>query len=130
VVEVAAVLVLGALLAATRPTWAAAGLAAALFLVVRPASVFAGLIGARGTTVRRWLAGWFGIRGVGSLYYLAYATAHGLPDDLARSLADLVVWTVALSVVAHGVSVTPLMDWYGTWAERRRETAPTTTPAS
>jgi NhaP-type Na+/H+ or K+/H+ antiporter len=120
VAEVAAVLVLGALLAATRPTWEAAGLAAALFLVVRPASVFAGLAGVGGAGVRKWLAGWFGVRGVGSLYYLAHATGHGLPEDLARTLADLVVWTVALSVVVHGVSVTPLMDWYGGWADRRR----------
>lgn len=118
--EVAAVLVLGALLAATRPTGAAVGLAAALFLIIRPASVFVGLAGARGATVRRWLAGWFGVRGVGSLYYLAHATGHGLPADVARSLADLVVWTVALSVVVHGVSVTPIMNWYVAWAERRR----------
>ena len=117
--EVAAVLVLGALLAATRPTWGAVGLAAALFLVIRPASVFLGLAPVRGSAFRRWLAGWFGVRGVGSLYYLAYATGHGLPGDLARPLADLVVWTIALSVVVHGVSVTPLMDYYGSWAERR-----------
>jgi len=120
VLEVAAVLVLGALLASTRPTWAAAGLAAVLFLVVRPVSVFAGLAPVRGWAVRRWLAGWFGVRGVGSLYYLTHATGHGLPDGLARSLADLVVWTVALSVVVHGVSVTPVMKRYGYWAERRK----------
>jgi len=121
VLEVVAVLVLGALLAATRPTWAAAGLATALFLVVRPMSVFAGLAVVRGSAVRRWLAGWFGVRGVGSLYYLAHATGHGLPDGVARTLAELVVWTVALSVVVHGMSVTPAMDWYAGWAERRRQ---------
>lgn len=121
VLEVAAVLVLGALLATTSPTWAAGGLAAALFLAVRPVSVFAGLTLARGATVPRWLIGWFGVRGVGSLYYLAYAISHGLPEGLARSLTDLVVWTVALSVVVHGASVTPAMDWYTAWAERRRK---------
>ena len=121
VLEVVAVLVLGALLAATRPTWAAAGLATALFLVVRPMSVFAGLAVVRGSAVRRWLAGWFGVRGVGSLYYLAHATGHGLPDGVAWTLAELVVWTVALSVVVHGMSVTPAMDWYAGWAERRRQ---------
>ena len=118
--EVAAVVVLGALLASTQPTWAAAGLAAVLFLVIRPASVFAGLAPVRRGAVRRWLAGWFGVRGVGSLYYLSHATGLGLPDGLAQTLADLVVWTVALSVVVHGVSVTPIMDRYGAWAERRK----------
>ena len=121
VLEVAAVLVLGALLATTHPTWAAAGLAAALFVAIRPASVFAGLAPVRGATVRRWLTGWFGVRGVGSIYYMAHAIGHGLPDELARSLADLVVWTVALSVVVHGVSVTPAMEWYAGWAERRQK---------
>jgi len=121
VLEVAAVLILGALLATTRPTWAAAGLAAALFLVIRPMSVFAGLAVVRESAVRRWLTGWFGIRGVGSLYYLAHATGRGLPEGVARTLAELVVWTVALSVVVHGVSVTPAMDWYAGWAERRQK---------
>jgi len=118
--EVAAVVVLGALLASTQPTWAAAGLAAVLFLVIRPASVFAGLAPVRRGAVRRWLAGWFGVRGVGSLYYLSHATGLGLPDGLAQTLADLVVWTVALSVVVHGVSVTPIMDRYSAWAEQRK----------
>lgn len=111
--EVAAVLVLGALLAAARPSWGAVGLAVALFLVVRPASVFAGLAGARVAAVRKGLMGWFGVRGVGSMYYLAHAVGHGLPTDVARTLSDLVLLTVALSIVVHGVSVTPLMDWYG-----------------
>jgi len=119
VLEVAAVLVLGALLAATRPTWAAAGLAAALFLVVRPASVFAGLAGGGASVVQKGLMGWFGVRGVGSLYYLTHAIGHGLPGDVARTLAELVVWAVALSVLVHGVSVTPLMDWYGSRGGKR-----------
>ena len=119
VLEVAAVLVLGALLAATRPTWAAAGLAAALFLVVRPASVFVGLARGRASTVQKGLMGWFGVRGVGSLYYLAHATGHGLPGDVARTLAELVVWVVSLSIVVHGVSVTPIMDWYGSRGGKR-----------
>lgn len=119
VLEVAAVLVLGALLATTTPTWSAVGLAAALFLIIRPLSVFAGLTPVRRGAVRRRLAGWFGVRGVGSLYYLAHATGLGLPDGLAQSLADLVVWTLALSVVVHGVSVTPIMDRYARWAEQK-----------
>jgi NhaP-type Na+/H+ or K+/H+ antiporter len=117
--EVAAVVVLGALLAATRPTWEAAAVAAALFLVIRPAAVFAGLVGEPGPATRRWLVGWFGVRGIGSLYYLMFAIGHGLPEELARRLTDLGVWTVALSVVVHGVSVTPLMDWYTGRHERR-----------
>lgn len=111
--EVAAVVVLGVLLAVARPSWGAVGLAATLFLVIRPASVYLGLAGSPITGVRRGLIAWFGVRGVGSLYYLTYAIGHGVPPDLARVLADLVVMTVSISVVVHGVSVTPIMDWYG-----------------
>ena len=110
--EVAAVVVLGALLATARPTWAAAGLAAALFLVIRPAAVLVGLAGSRVAGVRRGLIGWFGVRGVGSLYYLTYAIGHGMPPEVARAVADLVVTVVSVSVFVHGVSVTPIMDWY------------------
>jgi len=124
VLEVAAVLVLGALLATTRPTWAAAGLAAALFLVVRPASVFVGLAGVGASAVQKGLMGWFGVRGVGSLYYLTYAIGHGLPGDVARTLAELVVWAVALSIVVHGVSVTPVMDWYSSRRDKRADGLP------
>lgn len=112
VLEVAAVLVLGALLAATQPTWTAVGLAAALFFVIRPASVYLGLAPLRGAGVQTAMIGWFGVRGVGSMYYLTHAIGQGVPADLARTLSELVVWTIALSVIIHGVSVTPAMNWY------------------
>ncbi|MBA4067052.1 MAG: sodium:proton antiporter [Isosphaera sp.] len=124
--EVAAVLVLGALLATVRPTWEAVGLAAALFLVIRPVAVFLGLAGVKASSVKKWLIGWFGVRGVGSLYYLSFAIGHGLPEDQARQLAGLVLSTVALSVLVHGVSVTPLMEWYG--RRRRKWGAPALPP--
>jgi NhaP-type Na+/H+ or K+/H+ antiporter len=118
--EVAAVVVLGALLATTRLTWDAVVLAVLLFVLIRPLSVLVGVFGMPGQAVRRWLTGWFGVRGIGSLYYLMFAIGQGLPEELARRLSGLVVWTVALSVVVHGVSVTPLMDWYSSRKKRRR----------
>jgi NhaP-type Na+/H+ or K+/H+ antiporter len=56
--------------------------------------------------------GWFGIRGIGSLYYLFYALNHGVPEALARQLVPLVLTVVAVSIVVHGISVTPLMRRY------------------
>jgi NhaP-type Na+/H+ or K+/H+ antiporter len=56
--------------------------------------------------------GWFGIRGIGSLYYLFYALNHGVPEALARQLVPLVLTVVAVSIVVHGISVTPLMQRY------------------
>jgi NhaP-type Na+/H+ or K+/H+ antiporter len=84
-----------------------------LFLVARPVSVWLGLMGA--PTVSRdqhTLISWFGIRGIGSIFYLMYAINHGLPEPLARELVAITLTTVAASVVLHGISVTPLMSLY------------------
>jgi len=84
-----------------------------LFFVARPVSVWLGLTGA--ITVsrdQRAMISWFGIRGVGSIFYLMYAINHGLPESLAKELIAFTLTTVAASVVLHGISVTPLMSLY------------------
>ena len=83
-----------------------------LFLVVRPAAVFAGLAGARLPLREKGMIAWFGIRGIGSIYYLLYAIEHGLPEDLAGRLTGLTLTAVAASILVHGISVTPLMKLY------------------
>ncbi|MCC6790526.1 MAG: cation:proton antiporter [Thermomicrobiales bacterium] len=83
-----------------------------LLLVVRPIAVAVGLIGSRTVKTQRWLMAWFGIRGIGSLYYLSYAIVHGLEETTAMRLAELTLAAIAISVVIHGVSVTPLMRRY------------------
>jgi NhaP-type Na+/H+ or K+/H+ antiporter len=55
---------------------------------------------------------------VGSLYYLAFVISSGLAAPLAQRLLPLVVSVVAVSIVVHGISATPLMDLYG---RRRRD---------
>jgi sodium/hydrogen antiporter len=55
---------------------------------------------------------WFGIRGIGSIYYLMYAINRGLPRSLAEEIIALTLTMVAASIVLHGISVTPLMDRY------------------
>lgn len=84
-----------------------------MLLLVRPLSVAIGLARSRRTSlVQRRLIGWFGIRGIGSLYYLAYALNHGLSAEHARTLVALTVAVVVSSIVVHGISVTPLMARY------------------
>jgi sodium/hydrogen antiporter len=83
-----------------------------LLLVIRPVAAGLGMIGSTTTWLQRGFIAWFGIRGIGSIYYLMYAIQHGLPDDLAQLLTRLTLAVVAASVVVHGVSVTPLMRRY------------------
>jgi NhaP-type Na+/H+ or K+/H+ antiporter len=53
------------------------------------------------------------------VYYLMFAAQHGLPAAEAAGLADLVLGVVAASVIAHGVSATPLMRLYSGMQSRR-----------
>jgi NhaP-type Na+/H+ or K+/H+ antiporter len=117
--EVAVVVLVGGLLAGFVPPPAAlVWFLPLLFLVIRPLAVWFGLLGEPLTRLQLALTGWFGIRGIGSIYYLMYAIAHGLEADLSRTLTGIVVWTVAVSVLVHGLSVTPLMNFYGQLQKR------------
>src|SRR5690606_25652602 len=99
IVEVALVLVIGAMLLREHLRLEDLGFIALLFLVIRPVAVQLGLLGATKLNAgRRLLIAWFGIRGIGSLYYLAYAVNHGLPEELAARLTALTLTTIAVSI--------------------------------
>jgi NhaP-type Na+/H+ or K+/H+ antiporter len=110
--EVAVVLLVGGMLSSGTLTRDALWFVPVLFLVVRPIAVAVGAPMRGAPPIQRRLTMWFGIRGIGSIYYLTYAISHGLPPALAGQLTALTLSTVALSAVAHGVSVTPLMRRY------------------
>ena len=98
-------------------TWPAALVGLLLVFAVRPAAGWIGLLGSqRLAGLDRLAASFFGIRGIGSLYYLAYALDHQpFPDE--RLLWALVAFVVLLSVTLHGVSAAPVMQYR---ARRRR----------
>ena len=81
--------------------------------VVRMAPVALALrgVGLRRDTVS--LMGWFGPRGLASVVFTLMAlekfTEANRPADLLIAAAT---WTILLSVVAHGLSATPLSAWY------------------
>ena len=117
--EVLVVLLVGAMLAYIHLPAKAGWFIALLFLVVRPVSVSLGLIGARVSGDQRLLISWFGIRGIGSIYYLMFAINQGLARPLAEQIIALTLGVVAVSIVVHGVSVTPLMGFYARRKRRR-----------
>jgi NhaP-type Na+/H+ or K+/H+ antiporter len=116
--ELMLVLLIGGTLFVDSWSWRALGLALFLFMVARPASVLAGLLLTRTSWPMRGMVGWFGVRGIGSLYYLMYAIQHGLPEDLALELIRLTLIAVSLSILVHGTSVKPLMSRF--WHDRKR----------
>jgi len=110
--ELAVVITIGALL------WSVAWHATAwwfvplLLVLIRPVAVGVGLRHSSASSGQRWLIGWFGIRGIGSLYYLMYAINHGVPESVIQPLVALTLAVIVTSIVVHGVSVTPMMAAY------------------
>lgn len=119
--EVAVVITIGAMLWAVQWHTGVWWLVPLLLLVIRPVSVALGLANSSATPGQRWLIGWFGIRGVGSLYYLMYAINHGVPASLVDPLITLTLSVVVTSIVVHGISVTPMMAAYEKAMARRRK---------
>jgi NhaP-type Na+/H+ or K+/H+ antiporter len=117
--ELALVIVVGVLLVVHPPTWKAVALAAFVIVLARPLAVvpLCALCGFTGHQIR--LTAWFGIRGIGSIYYLMLAVAHeSMPKDQMEMLVSATLAAVALSTVVHGISATPLMRRYRRGADR------------
>jgi NhaP-type Na+/H+ or K+/H+ antiporter len=110
--EMAVMLLIGALLSAATFSAFSLGIAALLLFVVRPLAVRLTLLGSPLTRTQRRLAAWFGIRGVGSAYYLAYVLSHGAAGVETARVADAVLATIVASVLLHGASATPVMRLY------------------
>ncbi len=109
--EMLLVVLLGVTLA-THWSWQGVALGLALIVVVRPPATMLCLMGSPLSKIQRALIGWFGIRGIGSLYYLAYALNHGLTGELSHKVAGITVSAVVTSIVIHGLTSLPLMSWY------------------
>jgi sodium/hydrogen antiporter len=114
--ELAVVVLVGAMLPYASnsfpATWAPWAFIAMLFLLLRPAAVLVGTLGEPMGVRQRGMVCWFGIRGIGSIYYLMFAVGQGVSGPVAQQLLALTLLTVASSVVAHGISVRALMSWY------------------
>jgi NhaP-type Na+/H+ or K+/H+ antiporter len=119
--EITLLVILGTMLSSRTIDPSAWWFVLTLFFVVRPLSVLLG-VPMGGETMRRRLIMYFGIRGIGSLYYLFYAIQHGFVGSEADYLVDLTFTVIAASAVLHGMTVTPLMNRYGAMArsEARR----------
>lgn len=114
IAELLVVLVVGAVLAFEALPANSLTFLVLLFLVIRPASVWLGLIGAPISRDQRLMIAWFGIRGIGSVYYLMYAINHGLTSPVAEQITAITLAAVTMSIILHGISVQPIMRLYRT----------------
>ena len=113
--EVATIIVLGTVLL-IEPIVKYAGqsllIAGSLFLIIRPLGMWLSMIGSDLPKSTRSLMGWFGIRGLGSVYYMTYALGEGVSGSAGEQIAWITYTVVVLSVVFHGITAYPLMAWY------------------
>jgi NhaP-type Na+/H+ or K+/H+ antiporter len=105
--ELTLVLLLGGMISLRELPYETIGVAAFLFVIARPLSVYIGLIGSGASTRMRAT---IGVRGIGSIFYLVYAIEAGLPPNLAKQLTGISLGVIMLSILVHGFSVKPLID--------------------
>lgn len=99
-------------------TWPMVGVGLAILFIVRPLAGMIGLLGSRMSGRERAVVSLFGIRGVGSFYYLAYATNQATFGEL-DSVWTLASFVVLVSILLHGMTSGLSMGWL----DRRREAA-------
>ncbi|HUF98369.1 MAG TPA: cation:proton antiporter [Ilumatobacter sp.] len=99
-------------------TWRGVLVALAVILVARPLSASIAMIGSGTVGRERRAIAFFGIRGIGSIYYLAYATNHAHFAH-ADEMWAVTVFTILVSIVVHGVTATPVMDRLDARRDRR-----------
>jgi NhaP-type Na+/H+ or K+/H+ antiporter len=104
-----------------------------MLLVIRPLAGWISLIGFKRPAYERGVIAFFGIRGLGSVYYLSYGFNHGT-FDYEYSLWGTLGLIIAASIVMHGVTVTAAFDrlsqkYHANWPTRFRRAPETESPA-
>jgi NhaP-type Na+/H+ or K+/H+ antiporter len=95
-------------------TWAAAAYGVLSLTVVRMLPVAVSLVGTRARRPTVLFLGWFGPRGLASIVFIVL-TVEGSDLPHANTVVAAVVFTIVLSVYAHGLTARPLTDRYARW---------------
>ena len=107
-------------------TWLEGLIGLALLLVIRPVVGVLSFLGTAASWTERAVIAFFGIRGIGSFYYLSHALTESSFQERellieASELWAFVGFVVLGSIVLHGVSSSPIMDTYKRWQRRYRD---------
>jgi NhaP-type Na+/H+ or K+/H+ antiporter len=97
-------------------TWEVIVYAVLSLTVIRIVPVFLSLVGTGESVSSRLFLGWFGPRGLASIVFAIIVLDAALPGS--RFMSAVVVTTVVLSLIVHGVSAKPLAAWLGRKEEK------------
>jgi NhaP-type Na+/H+ or K+/H+ antiporter len=106
--ELVIVALVGALLATSQMRVALFLFALLVLIGVRPIGVRIGVSGLATSDFTRRMVGWFGVRGIASVYYLAYAIEQGLGASFASELTAITLAVLATSIALHALTALPL----------------------
>jgi NhaP-type Na+/H+ or K+/H+ antiporter len=113
IVELALMLLIGSVVSAHWREligWAPLIMVVVLFFLARPVAVYAAMLGTGATWQRRLVSAWLGFRGVGTFFYLLFALEHA--PEQARPLTPVLLAAIVVSVFVHGISASPVLNWY------------------
>jgi NhaP-type Na+/H+ or K+/H+ antiporter len=102
--------------------WRHLAIGLALILVIRPLAGWLGLWGTHLKHRERFVVAAYGVRGIGSIYYLGYATSH-LEFVNEGQLWATVAFTIAASTVVHGLTAGAAVEHVTQEEEREGERA-------
>lgn len=97
-------------------SWAAAGYAVVSLTLVRMLPVAVALIGTRSPLQTVGFIGWFGPRGLATIVFIILIVEEPVALPNESLLLTTAVLTIGFSVLAHGLTASPLADRYGKWA--------------
>ncbi|WP_418281666.1 cation:proton antiporter [Halorubrum sp. DTA98] len=105
-------------------TWMEALVGMVLLLIVRPVAGILSFIGTAAPWPERAVIGFFGIRGIGSFYYLSHALSESSFQEMELLIAAEQLWAfvgfvVLMSIILHGISATPVMNALNRWQQRQ-----------
>ena len=92
-------------------TWEVVVYALLSLTVIRVLPIFLSLAGSGESVSSRLFLGWFGPRGLASIVFAIIVINAEVPGG--ELLALVVICTVFLSLIAHGISANPLAKWLG-----------------
>jgi sodium/hydrogen antiporter len=102
-------------------TWQGVLVALAVIFLVRPLAGMLSFAGHPLPSWDKWVLSFYGIRGIGSLYYLGYAL-HRTDFEQAKELWAVVLLIIVISVVVHGLSAKPVMAALDRRSQRKNAT--------
>jgi sodium/hydrogen antiporter len=102
--------------------WAAVAIVGFTLLVARPVAVFAALAGTRqvDTAAKAFMA-WFGPKGVATMTFALFVLGSAAPD--AERIAGIAALVVFVSIIAHGLTDHPGVEWIARRSEREPKRA-------